>query len=332
MAYMGCVQGTETVTYTVDGKEYAGEIGKAFDKLSTLGINIYGVSEYIDLTNHDVKIYDTYSAKFVKVKKWIKNPNKNNWKHIVFESGHTLNATEDHPLPIVNRGRTFVRDIEVGDAGYIVCNDGYTESKIISIEDIEINEPSFDVETESDRFDVSGIMSHNCRTRVIGNVYDPSYEKVTGRGNLSFTSINLPRLGIKARGNIDRFFEMLDDMMQLVHDQLISRFEVQCRKHPRNYPFLMGQGVWKDSDKLGPDDDITEILKHGTLTVGFIGLAECLVALTGKHHGECKESQELGLRIVKHMRETADKWAKEERLNYSVIATPQWGTHSYMTA
>ena len=171
-----------------------------------------------------------------------------------------------------------------------------------------------------------------CRTRVIGNVYDPTYEKVTGRGNLSFTSINLPRLGIKASGNVDRFFEMLDDMMQLVHDQLLSRFEVQCRKHPRNYQFLMGQGVWKDSDKLGPDDDITEILKHGTLTVGFIGLAECLVALTGKHHGECKESQELGLRIVKHMRETADKWAKEERLNYSVIATPQWGTHSYMTA
>ena len=164
-----------------------------------------------------------------------------------------------------------------------------------------------------------------CRTRVIANVYDPSYEKVTGRGNLSFTSINLPRLGIKANGNIDRFFEMLDDMMELVHRQLIDRFEVQCRKHPRNYPFLMGQGVWRDSDKLGPDDDIREILKNGTLTVGFIGLAECLKALTGKHHGESEESQKLGLIIVKHMREMCDKWAQREKMNFSLIATPAEG-------
>ena len=164
-----------------------------------------------------------------------------------------------------------------------------------------------------------------CRTRVIGNSYDPNYEKVTGRGNLSFTSINLPRIGLKARGDIDKFFEMLDEMMEVVHHQLLHRFEVQCRKHPRNFPFLMGQGVWKGSERLGPDDDIREILRHGTLTVGFIGLAECLVALTGKHHGESAESQELGLRIIGHMRELTDRWSKKEKMNYSVIATPAEG-------
>lgn len=164
-----------------------------------------------------------------------------------------------------------------------------------------------------------------CRTRVMSNIYDPSYEKVTGRGNLSFTSINLPRLGIKANGNIDVFFKSLDEMLDIVHDQLLERFEVQCRKHPRNYPFLMGQGIWHGSENLGPDDDIREILKQGTLTVGFIGLAECLKALTGKHHGESEESQKLGLRIIGHMREKTDLWSKQEKMNYSVIATPAEG-------
>ena len=164
-----------------------------------------------------------------------------------------------------------------------------------------------------------------CRTRVMANLYNPNYEKTTGRGNLSFTSINLPRLGIRADRDVTRFFELLDEMLELVHNQLLNRFRVQCRKHPVNFPFLMGQGVWIGSDSLGPDDDIAEILKNGTFTVGFIGLAECLKVLIGKHHGESKEAQQLGLKIIGHMREMADKWSKEERLNYSVIATPAEG-------
>lgn len=164
-----------------------------------------------------------------------------------------------------------------------------------------------------------------CRTRVMANVYDPNNEITTGRGNLSFTSINLPRLGIKAHGDIDKFYYLLDNMMETVHHQLQARFEVQCRKHPRNFPFLMGQGVWIDSDKLGPDDDMRDILKHGTLTVGFIGLAECLKALTGYHHGESEESQKIGLEIIGHMRELTDKWSMAEKMNYSLIATPAEG-------
>lgn len=170
-----------------------------------------------------------------------------------------------------------------------------------------------------------------CRTRVMSNVYDPTREITTSRGNLSFTSINLPRLGIKANHDINKFFEMLDDMLDLVHKQLLARFETQCRRKPRNYPFLMGQGVWLDSDNLGPNDDIREILKHGTLSVGFIGLAECLKALTGKHHGESEESQELGLSIIKHMREATDRWSQEEKMNYGVIATPAEGISGRFT-
>ena len=538
-AYMGCVQGSEVVTYKINGELYVESIQRMYQRLSGRDVENIKTTHYIDTSNKDVEIYDSNSGTFVKNLKVIVNPNRNNWKLVKFTDGRSLVATEDHPLPVIGKGRIFVSSIQVGDSipvtysqysevkvkpkfstnvawllGLLLCDSAYANNVMLSlglnetdivekvrtaveelgfnisikeqhrgvkgnyfdvnikcgnklkyfreyleeifggkqkmlrqipnevfswsneykaaflagimdadgyvshhrdrdstidtsrfslgsvnkelalqqvaliqslgcsakyyrnhysstsdkvryvvecscipevtdnmssakkleigdiksaklsipkyatvesIEDIDIDEPSFDVETASDRFDVSGILSHNCRTRVMANVYDPKYEKVTGRGNLSFTTINLPRLGLKSNGDIDTFFNLLDGMLDLVHSQLLARFKVQCRKHPRNYPFLMGQGVWKDSDNLGPDDDITEILKHGTLTVGFIGLAECLVALTGKHHGESEESQELGLRIIGHMREATDKWSQDEHMNYSVIATPAEG-------
>lgn len=164
-----------------------------------------------------------------------------------------------------------------------------------------------------------------CRTRVIGNEYDPTREIVTGRGNLSFTSINLPRLAIKANGDIDKFFTLLNNMMDLTIEQLTDRFAIQCQKKVRNYPFLMGQGVWLDSEGLGPDDSVAEVLKHGTLSVGFIGLAETLKALIGKHHGESAEAQELGLKIIQTMRDRTDLESKKTGLNFSVLATPAEG-------
>jgi len=164
-----------------------------------------------------------------------------------------------------------------------------------------------------------------CRTRVMANCYDPSYEKTFGRGNLSFTSINLPRLGIRANHNVDIFFEELERMADLTIDQLLERFEIQAQKKVRNYPFLMGQGIWIGSEKLGPDDEVREVLKHGTLTIGFIGLAECLKALIGKHHGETKEAQNLGLEIIGFLRKKSDDATKKYGLNFSLIATPAEG-------
>ena len=164
-----------------------------------------------------------------------------------------------------------------------------------------------------------------CRTRVIGNVYDPKREICNGRGNLSFTTINLPRLAIKARGDLDAFFEGLDRMLDLCVDQLLERFEIQCRKHVYNYPFLMGQGVWLDSDKLDWEDEVREVLKHGTLSVGFIGLAETLKALIGVHHGESEKAQVLGLEIISHMRARMDQESEKRGLNFSLLATPAEG-------
>ena len=164
-----------------------------------------------------------------------------------------------------------------------------------------------------------------CRTRVMGNVYDPSQEIANGRGNLSFTSINLPRLAIESHGDEALFYEKLKDMMELVIGQLDDRFAIQSKKRVYNFPFLMGQGVWLDSEKLGPSDEVGEVLKHGTLSIGFIGLAETLISLYGHHHGESDAMQEKGLAIVQCMRRYLDARSERTHMNYSLLATPAEG-------
>ena len=167
-----------------------------------------------------------------------------------------------------------------------------------------------------------------CRTRVLANVVDSNKAITPGRGNLSFTSINLPRLGIKhgmissEKADTNSFFEELEEKMDLVKDQLIERFENQCNKRVYNFPFLLGQGLWIDSEKLKDTDNLRKVLKHGTLTIGFIGLAECLKSLVGKHHGESEEAQKLGLKIIEFMRKKCDEYSEKYNLNFTLLATP----------
>ena len=172
-----------------------------------------------------------------------------------------------------------------------------------------------------------------CRTRVMSDVTDPNNQTTGGRGNLSFTSINLPRIAIKhgiclkerEKADMKGFYKELGEVMDLVRDQLLERFEIQCNKRVYNFPFLLGAGVWTDGDKLKPTDRLRKILKHGSLTTGFIGLAETLKALIGKHHGESKEAQKLGLEIIKFMRDRVDDYSKKYNLNFTLIATPAEG-------
>ena len=164
-----------------------------------------------------------------------------------------------------------------------------------------------------------------CRTRVVANTYDPNNEITYGRGNLSFTSINLPRLALEAKGDEDLFYRNLKKYLDLCAKQLMDRFAIQKKKRVRNFPFLMGQGVWIDSDKLGIDDEVGEVIKHGTLSVGFIGLAETLTALYGKHHGESEEAQRKGLEIIGFMRRILDEYSERYHLNFSLLATPAEG-------
>lgn len=172
-----------------------------------------------------------------------------------------------------------------------------------------------------------------CRTRVMADVTDLNNQTTGGRGNLSFTSVNLPRLGIKHgiclherdKADMKAFYAELEEVMEAVRDQLLERFEIQCSKHSYNFPFLLEQGVWTDGDKLKRTDKLRKILKHGTLTIGFIGLSETLTALIGKHHGESEEAQKLGIEIISFMREKANEYAKKYNLNFTLIATPAEG-------
>lgn len=169
------------------------------------------------------------------------------------------------------------------------------------------------------------VATMGCRTRVMANPAHPDSEIAYSRGNLSFTSINLPRLAIEAKGDEKLFYGKLDAMLELVAQQLLDRFEIQAAKHVYNYPFLMGQGVWLDSDKLGPNDEVREVLTHGSLSIGFIGLAETLVALYGHHHGESEAMQKKGLAIVQHMRDFCDRECEKTHLNFGLLATPAEG-------
>ena len=170
-----------------------------------------------------------------------------------------------------------------------------------------------------------------CRTRVLANHVDPDKSVTPGRGNLSFTTVNLPRLGIKhgivsnEKIDMEGFYQELGELMDLVKDQLLERFEIQCSKKVYNFPFLLGAGVWLDSEKLKPGDKLRKVLKHGTLSIGFIGLAECLKALIGKHHGESEEAQKLGIEIITFMRKKCDEYTEKYNLNFTCLATPAEG-------
>ena len=169
------------------------------------------------------------------------------------------------------------------------------------------------------------VATMGCRTRVMGNVYDPDRQISYSRGNLSFTSINLPRIAIEAKGDEKAFYAKLQEMLELVCQQLLDRFEIQADKHIYNYPFLMGQGIWLDSEYLSAKDDLREVLKHGTLSIGFIGLAETLTSLYGGHHGSSEEIQKKGLEIVGFMRKFCDTRSQELKMNVTLLATPAEG-------
>ena len=170
-----------------------------------------------------------------------------------------------------------------------------------------------------------------CRTRTIQNVHNPEQNVTSGRGNITFTTINLPRLGLLAKHDLNKFFKLFDDRIECCIGQIYDRFNFISKKKVYNFPFLMQEGVYLDSEKLDDDDEILESLKNGTLAVGFIGLAECLKALIGKHQGESQEAQELGLKIIQHLRDRMDLESKNSKLTWGCFATPAEGLSSRFT-
>lgn len=179
------------------------------------------------------------------------------------------------------------------------------------------------------------VATMGCRTRVFENRYG---EKTSiGRGNLSFSTINIVRLAIETmiiqdkEERIHRFFSRLDDLLEIAARQLNDRFDFQKTALAKQFPLLMSR-LWSGGETLRPDDTIESVINQGTLGIGFIGLAECLIALTGKHHGESEESQMLGLKIVSHMRSRANEFSEQYGHNYSILATPAEGLAGRFTA
>ena len=287
------------------------------------------ISDFVENYNYkDYRVWDSLEGSYVEILNVINNPETRNFYQVKYDNNLVLTVTEDHYFPLVFKGRTNVKDIVPGDMLYRASMVKATEHSAAYIQEVKklgIQAKSYCLETASDHFDVNNVVTNNCRTRVIGNNYDPENEVSVGRGNLAFTTINLPRIGILSNHNLDDFFKRLDRMMDLARDNLLDRFYLLSKKHVYNFPFLMGQGVWLGSEKLKPEDTIEEVIKHGTLAIGFIGLAECLVALIGKHHGESEEAQQLGLKIITHMRDYCDRVAKETGLTFALFATPAEG-------
>lgn len=179
------------------------------------------------------------------------------------------------------------------------------------------------------------IATMGCRTRVFEDRFG---EKTSiGRGNLSFSTINIVRIAIECmpiqdrQERIDKFFSRLDEVLDITARQLCHRYEFQKTALAKQFPLVMSR-LWIGADKLRPTDTVESVINHGTLGIGFIGLAECLVALTGHHHGENEESQKLGLRIVSHMRSRANEYSEKYRHNFSILATPAEGLSGKFTA
>lgn len=345
VATMGCVDGKEVITWRKDNKIHVTSFEEFWKEMSKNSIpesatsEGYSEGEFIDLNG--IEIDD--SGVFVDCLRVIKNPDKSNWMKVTLSNGRALTATADHPWSILRgdkQGVVHTDKLLIGDAVRVVPDQqvgassedyGYvTKIEFIGFRD----ECSYDVTTSSEHFTVSGIRSHNCRTRVYENRFG---EKTSvGRGNLSFTTINIVRIAIECMGienqeeRIAAFMNKLDWALDISAKQLHERFKFQQTALKKQFPLLMN-GLWVGSDALKPTDSVADVLNQGTLGIGFIGLAETLVALTGKHHGESEEAQKLGLKIITHMRDKAIEFSERYGHNYSIIATPAEGLSGKFT-
>lgn len=321
---MGCYQYDTTIIVQKGDETKVVKIGDFVDESDAL----------------EWKVWDSYQQQFVKILNVVKNPPSDEWYHIRLSDGHEVTLTGDHRVDIRGGRIFFARGVGVGWTLLVgkASPEEPNQCSWVTICEhtpLDMVAPSYCLTTESDRFDANGLCLHNCRTRTISNIYDPEHEQTSGRGNLFFNTINLPYLALLAKEQCGasassdtvyaKFMEIVDQTIDDCIDLCKERFEIAARRHAYNYPFSFEQYEYVTSEKLKPEDSIREVIKQGTQTVGFIGLAETLVALFGQHHGESYESQQKGLEIIKHMNDRIADYAQKERVNYSFMATPAEG-------
>ena len=340
MATMGALSSSSSVelfNFTVPSEDigfrtklFFNEVEDYLVKNNLVGEPIQFDKDTVYYNTDGVYIFDSDKGGLVKVKKFMIFKTSQQWYRIhcvLRNKGYTMDwsfdATEDHPLPVVGKGRTFISDLKEGDFISASLGTEWESVKVIGKEKLNIQKTGYDFETESDKFDTDYIVSHNCRTKTLAMMDGTG--RVTNRGNIAFTTINLPRLGILAEHSIEKFFELLDQRITDCIDELLERVNYIKTKKVYNFPFLMGQNIYLGAENLGWNDSIEKALRNGTLAVGFIGIAEALKALIGKHHGESDEAYQLALKIVKRIRERTDQATSETGWMFGCFATPAEG-------
>lgn len=321
------IQNSKNVNYKGTSQRYYKQCGgsKRLYERPKFKQNLDIKQDLVDTSELDIMVLDR-DMKWVKMNHIFKNDHRNTPRMMFiyykeFDKEYCLKCTEDHPLYV--GGNKFVRadSLKVGDKIYRADN---LELTITDISWCWESVDSYDIGTVTGSFIGSDIIMHNCRTRVIGQL-NTEEGSVKNRGNIAFTTINLPRIALETK-NIDKFFSRFDEIIDDCIDELLERVNFISKKKVYNFPFLMGQNLYMGSENLDWNDDIEPALKNGTLSVGFCGLAECLKCLTGKHHGESDVSYDLGVAIISYLREKTDKATEKYGWYFSTFATPAEST------
>ena len=323
---MGAVYGKEVITYKLNNQLFVESFERAWDRL----VSIYGgsmikligaKSEFIVPEN--MLIFDSSSNGFVKVKKFIRNDDYNRWNRVKF-NGRVLTLTSDHPLP-TQRGRIAVEDLKPGDtvpASKYNKENEFSEKYILeSVEFLgNIGEYEYDVETESDRFDVSGINSHNCRSMLSPWKDENGDYKYWGRFNMGVVTLNIPYVALSSKGDKEVFWKKFDEALELVHKALLVRYN-RLKGTTSDYaPILWQHGALS---RLKPGETIDKLLVGGyaTISLGYAGLYEAVRYMTGKSHTD-PEATPFALDIMKRMNEKCKEWKEKENLGYAIYGTP----------
>lgn len=333
MSTMGCCDGSEIIKYKLDDNIYVESFEQAWERL----VLVYGPvidkgnSHYINTTKK-LFIYDSYSRKFVKVKKIICNNDIGNWNQIRLKlnsltDDKTILLTDDHPLP-TQRGRILVKDLNIGD--YVPMAESDQFYMVTGIKQLGFrNRFGFDVETKSDHFDVSGINSHNCRTLIGKDINGLGYSKI-GRGNIVPATMIIPKIAIKhgiclgerEEPDLDGFWKELDELLKITEKSLVDRYNYIASQKPSSAFFMYENETIQGADKSKEVNNVEPAMKHGTLAIGFLGLSNALYALFGKYQNQDKKVREFGNSVVKHILDFTKDATKRNNLNFSCYATP----------
>jgi len=321
---MGCLNGSETVTVKLpNGKVYEKEPLVNLWKLASSMYSMYQYTEHSQFINCDenFQIYDTFSDGFVRIKKFIKNDDMGRWNKVEFENGLSIIATSDHPLP-TQRGRVKVKDIIVG-SDEVQLAKSKDMVKVINITFLGYRYANeYDVETESDRFDVSGINSHNCRSFLTVWKDENGKPKFYGRENQGVCTINLPDVALSSKKDFNKFWKILDERLEMCKRALMikhKRLEGTVADYSPIHWMYGGLARLKSGEKI-------DKYLHGgysTISLGYAGLYECVKYMTGVSHTDEKVGKPFGLKVMQYLNDKCKQWKQEENIDFSVYGSPK---------